>query len=111
MSKLRILWQCSFFAGLGAILILLSPRPAERDGTPYAHHDEWKPSIPLLESLEELLLQPGTGQREAMARLKPHLEEALRTLTRIEQQRGLSEKERTLEENVRTLLAEIKEVG
>lgn len=90
--------------------MLLSIGPMEGEGTHLPPHEEWKLSVPLLSALEELVLQDGTGQCEAMVRLKPHLEEALKTLTRLEQQRGLSNNERLLGESIRVLLAEIKEV-
>ena len=90
------------------MLMLLNHEPSEGNGTSHAPHEEWKLSVPLLRALEAFALQPGTGQREAMARLKFNLEEALRTLSHLEWQRGLSN-ERLLEENIRALLAESKE--
>lgn len=47
-------------------------------------HEEWEPSVALRNTLEEIPLQPGAGHRGDASRLKPHLEEAVRTLTRIE---------------------------
>lgn len=76
---------------------------------PHAQHEEWEPNVALRRSLERMPLQPGTGQREAIARLKPHLEEAVRTLTRLERWRGLSDKERHQEAALRMLLSATKE--
>jgi hypothetical protein len=53
---------------------------------------------------------PGTDRNRDLARLKPHLEEALGTLERLEQKRGLSDREKMRGGTLKMLLASIEEV-
>lgn len=69
------------------------------------HEEEWEPGGALREALEGLPLRPGTGRDEHLAELRPHLEEALGTLGRLEQRRGLSRDERVGKEALEELLA------
>jgi hypothetical protein len=71
---------------------------------------EWEPSGALTSALEEMSLLPGTEQNGDLAKLEPHVEEALRTLEHLERQRGLSEKEKTRAEALRMLLVSIERV-
>jgi hypothetical protein len=59
---------------------------------PEAHH-EWEIDESLRRSLESLPLQPGAHAREALSGLKPHVEEALKTLALVEERRPLSDTE------------------
>jgi hypothetical protein len=77
---------------------------------PHAQHEEWVPSVALRSSLGAMPLHPTAVQREAMPKLKPHLEEAVSTLSRLERQRGLSDQERHRKAALRMLLAASKEV-
>jgi hypothetical protein len=51
-----------------------------------------------------------TPQNEDLGRLKPHLEEALETLERLERRRGLSDREKMRGEALRMLLTSIEQV-
>jgi hypothetical protein len=51
-----------------------------------------------------------TSQNEDLANLKAHLEEALETLERREQKRGLSDREKMRGGALRMLLTSIKQV-
>jgi hypothetical protein len=73
-------------------------------------HQEWEPSGALKSALEQMPLLAQTPQSEDLARLKPHLEEALETLERLEQKRGLSNREKMRGEALRMLLTSIKRV-
>jgi len=53
---------------------------------------------------------PGTDRNSDLARLKPHLEEALGTLERLERQRGLSDREKMRGGTLKMLLASIEQV-
>jgi hypothetical protein len=55
---------------------------------------QWEPSRALTSALKEMPLLAQTPQNEDLARLKPHLEEALGTLERLERRRGLSDREK-----------------
>jgi hypothetical protein len=100
--KLSVLWLASFPAILGAMLMLLSSGPSKRE--------EWEPSAALRSMLERMPLQPTEEQREHLAMLRAPLEEAIRTLEHLKQQRRLSGTERIQEEALRVLVANIKEV-
>ncbi len=76
-----------------------------------AHEDEWEPGGALREALGGLPLLPGGGRDEHLAGLRPHLEEALEELGRLERQRGLFDGERVMEDALRMLLAAAKEAG
>ena len=52
----------------------------------------------------------GYLHHEALARLKPHLEEALQTLERLKRRRGLSDREKVRGGALRMLLTSIEEV-
>jgi len=49
----------------------------------------------LRSALEGTTLAPGTEKGRNLARLEPHVEEALGALKLLERQRGLSEREKT----------------
>lgn len=74
------------------------------------HEEEWEPSGDLREALGGLPLGAGTGQGDDLAghlaRLRPHVEEALGTLDRLGRRRSLSDAERDRAEALRRLLAE-----
>jgi hypothetical protein len=59
---------------------------------------EWEPGAVLTGTLERMSLLPGPGLDGDLARLKPHLEEALGELGRLERRRGFSERERMRQE-------------
>ena len=84
------------------------PNRPERDQG--GDHQEWKPSGALTSALEEMPLLAQTRQNEDLARLKPHLEEALETLERLERQRGLSDREKMRGGALRMLLTSIEHV-
>jgi hypothetical protein len=75
------------------------------------HEEEWEPGGALREALGGLPLVAGPGRDADLAELKPHLEEALEELGRLERRRGLSDEERVTEEALRVLLAAAKEAG
>jgi len=68
------------------------PNRQERDQG--SNHQEWEASRALTSALQELPLQAQTSQNEDLENLKPHLEEALEMLERLEQKRGLSDREK-----------------
>ena len=74
------------------------------------NHQEWEPSRALASALQELPLLAQTPQNEDLANLKPHLEEALQTLERLEQKRGLSDREKMRGGALRMLLTSIEQV-
>jgi hypothetical protein len=82
-------------------------RPERDQGWNY---QEWKPSGALTSALEEMPLLAQKRQNEDLARLKPHLREALETLERLERRRGLSDREKMRGGALRMLLASIEEV-
>ena len=57
-------------------------------------HQEWEPSGALTSALEQMPLLAQTSRNEDLANLRPHLEEALQMLERLEQKRGLSDREK-----------------
>jgi hypothetical protein len=61
-------------------------------------------------ALGEMPLSPGTDRNEDLAKLKPHLEEALVTLERLKRQRGLSEREMTRAGALGMLLSSIEQI-
>jgi hypothetical protein len=71
---------------------------------------EWEPSGALRSVLREMSLLPGTDRNRDLARLEPHLEEALETLERLERQRGLSDREKMRGEAIKMLLTSIAQV-
>ena len=72
---------------------------------------EWEPDAALMGAMQEARLPPGTLRDANIAELKPHLEEALGELSGLEQQRGLSRRERTRAEALGMLLEYIEEAG
>jgi len=72
--------------------------------------EQWEPSAALTSALEESSLLSGTSRDGDLARLEPHLREALGELGRLEQRRGLSEGERIREEALGMLLAFIEQL-
>jgi hypothetical protein len=73
-------------------------------------HQEWEPSRALTSALEEMPHLDQKPQNEDLARLKPHLKEALETLERLERRRGLSDREKMRGGALRMLLTSIEEV-
>ena len=71
---------------------------------------EWEPSGALTSVLREMSLLAGSDRYRDLARLKPHLEEALQTLERLEQNRGLSDREKMRGGALRMLLTSVEEV-
>ena len=71
---------------------------------------EWEPSEALITALGDMPLSPGTDRNDDLAKLKPHLEEALWTLERLKRQRGLSEREMTRAGALGMLLSSIERV-
>jgi hypothetical protein len=55
-------------------------------------------------------LSPGSDRNEDLAKLEPHLEEALVMLGRLERKRGLSEREKTRVGALRMLTESIQRV-
>jgi hypothetical protein len=78
--------------------------------TTRAGHKEWEPSAALVGVLGVLPLRLGTGYGEGLAKIKPHLEESLEALERLERRRRLSEREKTRREALRTLMTSIERV-
>jgi hypothetical protein len=71
--------------------------PKRREG-PHPVRDrqkEWEPSGALRSALEGASLVPSAEKGRNLARLEPHVQEALSALERLERQRGLSEREKT----------------
>jgi len=64
----------------------------------------------LTSALEERLLLAKTSQNEDLAKLRPHLEEALETMERLERRRGLSDREKMRAGALRMLLTSIEQV-
>ena len=73
-------------------------------------HQEWEPSGALMSVLEGMSLLSGTDRNSDLARLKPHLEEALGTLKRLERRRGLSDREKMRGATLKMLLTSIEQV-
>jgi hypothetical protein len=73
-------------------------------------HQEWEPSGALTSALQELPLLAQTSRNEDLANLRPHLEEALQMLERLEQKRGLSDREKMRGGALRMLLTSIEAV-
>jgi hypothetical protein len=84
------------------------PNSQERDQG--CNHQEWEPSRALTTALEQMPPLAQTPQNENLARLKPHLKEALQTLERLEQKRGLSNREKMRGGALRMLLTSIEVV-
>ena len=82
------------------------PEPAEH-GQAWAQK-EWEPGAALTGALEGLSLLPATHRDGDLARLGPHLEEALGELADLEWRRGLSGRDRIREEALRMLLDSIE---
>ena len=83
----------------------------ERQGHARARNQEeqeWQPSAALTGALQEVSLLPGATLDGDLAGLKPHLEEALVALERLERRRNLSETEKMRAEALRMLLASIE---
>jgi hypothetical protein len=73
-------------------------------------YQEWEPSDALTSALGNVSLQPGTNQDGQLAKLKPHLQEALTTLEHLERQRILSGREKTRVGVLRMLLTSIERI-
>ncbi len=82
------------------------PEPEEH-GQAWAQ-EEWEPNAALTGALEGLSLLPATHRDVDLARLGPHLEEALGELADLEWRRGLSGRERIREGALKMLLASIE---
>jgi hypothetical protein len=85
------------------------PNRPGRDRRGY-QQEEWEPSEALTTALGDMPLAPATHRNEDLAKLKPHLEEALGTLERLKRQRGLSEGEKTRVGALGMLLSSIERV-
>ena len=72
--------------------------------------EEWEPSADLMGALGRMALVPGATLDGDLAGMKPHLEEALGALGRLERRRDLSETEKMRAEALRMLLASIERV-
>ena len=72
---------------------------------PEERNEEWEIDEPLRRALESLPLQPGAPMLEAASELKPHVEEALKSLALLEHRRSLSEYEHRQADTLRGLLA------
>jgi hypothetical protein len=71
--------------------------PKRREGSDQVRdrQEEWEPSGALRCALEGTTLAPSAEKGRNLARLEPHVEEALSALELLERQRGLSEREKT----------------
>jgi hypothetical protein len=85
------------------------PNRPWRDGRRY-QQEEWEPSEALTSALGNIPLSPAADRNEDLAKLKPHLEEALGTLERLKRKRGHSEREKTRAGALRMLLGSIERV-
>src|SRR5215211_1403079 len=72
---------------------------------PEERNEEWEIDEPLRRALESLPLQPGAPMLQAVTGLKPHVEEALKSLALLEHRRSLSEYEHRQADTLRGLLA------
>jgi hypothetical protein len=72
--------------------------------------DELEPVEVVLHELLDMPLVPSPAQRDAIARLRPHLEEALRALDSLERAIGLSGEEWQQQEALRVLRGAIDEL-
>jgi hypothetical protein len=87
------------------------PKPKEHRRHGQARdREQWEPGAALTRALEGSSLLSGTSRDGDLARLEPHLREALGELGRLEQQRGLSGRERVREEALGMLLAFIEQL-
>jgi hypothetical protein len=84
------------------------PNNLGRDRSRYPQ--EWEPREALTNALGNMPPSPGTGRNGDLAKLEPCLQEALGTLERLKQQRGLSEREKTRAGALRMLLSSIDRV-
>jgi hypothetical protein len=84
--------------------------PKRREGRDRGRdqHEEWEPGGALTSALEGMSLLPGAERDEDLARLEPHVGEALGALERLERRRGLSEREKATMGALRMLLAWIE---
>ena len=82
--------------------------PKTRERVQVRNQQEWKPNAALMSTLGGVFLPSGPDQDGELARLKPHVEEALKVLTGLYRQRGLSEKEKERESALSTLLLYIE---
>ena len=70
--------------------------------------EEWEVDEALRRSLESLPLQPGTPMLKALSELKPHVEDALRTLALLQRRRLLSDYEHRQADTLRELSTSIE---
>jgi hypothetical protein len=73
-------------------------------------YQEWEPGDALTSALGNVPPQPGTNRDGQLAKLKPHLREALTTLEHLERQRFLSGREKTRVGTLRMLLTSIERI-
>ena len=73
--------------------------------------EEWEPGAARMEAMEGARLPPVPSRDANIAVLKPHVEEALRALSGLERQRGLSGRERMRAEALGMLLEHIEKTG
>ena len=93
--------------------------PGGADGLQKKHEEGWEPAGALREALGRLPLRPVAGPGDDPAGhlaghllgLRPHAEEALGALGRLERERGLSDAERARAAALRRLLALAGEFG
>ena len=72
--------------------------------------DEKEPIEAMLRSLRAMTLVSGPAQREAIARLRPHVEKALRALEGVARNGALSSEEREQLERLRSLRRAIEDL-
>jgi hypothetical protein len=70
--------------------------------------DEWEVDEALRRSLEGLPLRLGTPMLTALSELKPHVEDALRTLALLQRRRPLSDYEHRQADTLRELSTSIE---
>ena len=73
--------------------------------------NEEEPIEVVLRDLRAVPLVPGPAQRDAITRLRPHVEEALRALDSLERVRGLSAEEQQQQEALQVLRRALEELG
>ena len=84
------------------------PSSGRRRATVRAVRKEWEPGAALADALGEMPLRSRTSPGADLAWLKPHLEEALGELGRLERLRGLSRREKTRREALMALKAAVE---
>lgn len=70
---------------------------------------EWEIGEPLRRALESIPLHPGAYRRHALSEVKPLAQDALATLTLLEQRRQLTPNEHRQAHTIRRFLAALEE--